>query len=249
MRYLIIFFTVVLYAYVGSFKEIKGGVELFRNGKTLTVHSGMGIDVNDTVFTHENAKAKIVFKDNTVITIGQNSTFKVKEYLYGGKPKARFGFLKGTFVSVTGKIGKIAPKRFKLETKNASIGIRGTTVFGEIYYSGDVIGCSSGAISVTKGGKTVLLKPGEMVGVFGSVVTKPIKTSVGYLKSIFSKLSLSRDEEAEFFSEVLNKNRASKNAEVTAKDAVPNKNLQPENGLTWGDYVIDNNIPFTCKKV
>jgi len=246
MRYLIIFFSIVLYASIGNIKELKGNVEILRNNNVIKATLNMGVETNDTVFTHEDSKAKIVFKDNTIITIGKNSTFKISEYLYGSKPKAKFNFLKGTFVSVTGKIGKIAPKRFKLQTKNASIGIRGTIVFGQIFYGGDVVGCSSGLISVAKGGKSVLVKPGEMVGVFGDTITSPLKASYGYLKSIFSSLKLSPADIKNFFPHFSNENNQSKVAvQNTEMNVTKTPKQLPE--LTWKDYKIDKRIPSLHK--
>ena len=246
MRFLILFFSVLLYASIGQIQEIKGKVDVLRSDKVIHAKKGFSVDVNDTVFTYQNSKAKIVFKDNTIITIGQNSTFKIKDYVYGKKPKARFSFLKGSFVSVTGKIGKIAPKRFKLETKNASIGIRGTIVFGQLYFGGDIVGCSSGLISVAKGGKTVLVKPGEMVGVFGNVLTKPLKVSYGYLKSVFNSLSLSPGEIKSFFGKIIpsfSYSNVSVNQKISAKE---NNESNISSNLSWENYKIEKlNTPKT----
>ena len=49
---------------------------------------------------------------------------------------------------VTGKIGKLAPERFKLKTVSATIGIRGTDFSGDIMDNREIIRCYSGAISV-----------------------------------------------------------------------------------------------------
>ncbi|MGB5918598.1 FecR family protein, partial [Arcobacter sp.] len=91
----------------------------------------------------------------TIITIGQNSTLNIFDYVYDESnpkdSKASFGFMKGSFKSITGKIGKINKERFKLKTKSASIGIRGTTIIG----NQQIIICTDGAISVTANGVTV----------------------------------------------------------------------------------------------
>jgi len=236
MRFLVIFLGVYLFGYIGYVSEAKGKVEVIRNKSVLSVKKGFKIEEKDSVKTYKNSKAKMVFKDNTVIIVGENSFFKVYEYLYGKKPKARFGFLRGTFLSVTGKIGKIAPKKFKLQTKNSSIGIRGTTVFGEIYYGGDIIGCSSGAIDVAEGKKNVFVKAGEAVGVFGSLITRPFRPAKGYVKEVAKKMSLDKKEEESFFARLF----ATSKKDVKTPQADIKKSDKEKNfTLTWDEYKIE----------
>jgi hypothetical protein len=250
MRFLIIFFSVFLFASVGKFTEIKGNVKVLRGQKNINAMINMPLEINDTVVTYDNSKAKIVFKDKTIITIGKNSVFKIKDYFYGKKPKAKFSFLKGTFISVTGKIGKIAPKRFKLETKNASIGIRGTIVFGKLYLSGDIIGCSKGVISVTKNGKTVLVKAGEMVGAFKNVITTPLKVSSSYLTHIANELYLSTIEIKSFFGLIFKGIKFEK-SNLKEKNKNSNKIKTVEYNkteLNWKNYLIERKHKAEHKK-
>jgi hypothetical protein len=203
MKFLVIFFSAIfLFANIGNITDIKGNVKIVRDQKTIKAKINFPINKTDTIYTYDNSKAKIVFKDKTVITIGKNSVFKIEEYFFGKKPKAKFNFLKGTFVSLTGKIGKIAPKRFKLNTKNASIGIRGTIVFGEINNKKDIIGCSQGLISVSNNNKIVLVKAGEMINTFKDQITKPMKIPNRYLKHIIGNLYLKKNEIKTFFGKV-----------------------------------------------
>jgi hypothetical protein len=249
MRFLMIFVSVFLFANVGNFKEIKGNVKVLRGNQHLKAKINMQLEVNDTVITYDNSKAKMIFNDKTIITIGKNSVFRIKDYVLGKKPKARFRFLKGTFISVTGKIGKIAPKRFKLETKNASIGIRGTIVFGKLYFSGDIIGCSQGLISVSKNGKSVLVKPGEMVGVFKNVITTPLEVSTSYLKYLFNEMSLSNVEIKSFFGLILKKESKNNNA-LTIKNEINMTDINETNKtiLNWNDYMIEKTRKVNNKK-
>jgi hypothetical protein len=233
MKFLVIFFSaILLFANVGNITDMKGDVKIVRNQKSIKANINIPLDINDTVVTYDNSKAKIVFKDNTIITIGKNSAFKIKEYFMGKKPKAKFNFLKGTFLSMTGKIGKIAPKRFKLETKNASIGIRGTIVFGEIYPTKDIIGCSKGLISVTKNGQTILVKEGKMIMAFENIITTPMKIPAKYLTHIISNLSLKKSDVKTFFNKVY-KPKSNKNIKSNLKNKLKtNSKIK----LTWDDY-------------
>ena len=75
---------------------------------------------------------------------------------------------KGLFRTITGKIGKIAPKKFKIKTKNATIGIRGTEIVIKASpIGGDKIACTRGAISVVSNftGKSVDVEAGKITEV------------------------------------------------------------------------------------
>jgi hypothetical protein len=255
MRFLIIFLGVFLFASIGHIKEIKGDVKVLRAQKTLKAYVNMPVEIKDTIITYGNSKAKIVFKDKTLITIGKDSVFKIKDYFLGKKPKANFSFLKGTFISVTGKIGKIAPKRFKLETKNASIGIRGTIVFGETFKKEDIIGCSEGLISVSKNGRSVLVSAGKMVKVFERVITPPVKIPASYVKHLISNLSLKKHEIKSFFKKIYKENIKSESikSKKVKKEKTKNKNINinqsftehKKSALKWNDYKRE----ATLKKV
>ncbi len=141
--------STVLYASIGKIVAVKGEVTVTRDAQVLKAVTGFELEEKDTLISKAKAKAQIIFNDKTVITIGKNSEFSIREYLFdGGTPKASFGITKGAFRAITGKIGKVAPDRFKLQTKTATIGIRGTQILGQIN-GDDKIACTQGAIRVT----------------------------------------------------------------------------------------------------
>jgi len=69
----------------------------------------------------------------------------------------------GFFKIVTGKIGKIAPERFKVKTKAATIGIRGTQFMASVQDEHETIACSKGALVVETQTKTFELPAGMML--------------------------------------------------------------------------------------
>jgi hypothetical protein len=144
-----------LFASIGQITALVGDVKISRDSNTILAKLGEKLEKNDVINSSKGSKAQITMNDNTIITIGQNSTLNIFDYVYDeSKPKdskASFGFMKGSFKSITGKIGKINKERFKLKTKSASIGIRGTTIIG----NQQIIICTDGAISVTANGVTV----------------------------------------------------------------------------------------------
>jgi len=140
----------------------EGKVNIIRKDRAIDAQKGMELLVSDVINTFERSKAKIIFEDNTVVTLGKNSRFALKEYLFGDeKSRTDFSFTKGFFQVVTGKIGKMAPERFKIKTRTSTIGIRGTTIEGFISRYEEVISCLSGAIWVEANGKRVDVNEGQ----------------------------------------------------------------------------------------
>jgi len=158
------------FASIGSVSLKKGVVSIQRGDSKIAAQNGTEILEKDSIETGKGSRVQIRFEDNTVISLGPLSEFKVEDYLYDEqKHKAKFGFAKGTFKAITGKIGKIAPQNFTLQTKTATIGIRGTIVVGALSDTGDVIGCLQGSIEVKplSGGTGVVVGAGKKTFVAG----------------------------------------------------------------------------------
>lgn len=121
-----------IFANVGKITAVKGEVSVLRDGGKTPAKSGFILKLQDKIVTQDKAKALVLFNDNTSITVGKSSTLSVNEFVMDLKKpsnsKTNFGFGKGVFRTITGKIGKINPSGFKIKTKSASIGIRGTTL-------------------------------------------------------------------------------------------------------------------------
>ncbi|OQX73954.1 MAG: hypothetical protein B6D59_04080 [Campylobacteraceae bacterium 4484_4] len=161
---LFMLFVITLFASetVGKISAMRGDATLIRETSKLPLHTGDTLQRGDTIETEAKTRLQIIFNDHTVISLGQRTTFRINDYLFDTKaPKADFSITRGVFKSITGKIGKIAPKHFKLHTKNATIGIRGTTVLGEITNRKEMIACSYGKIVVTTLKESVSLIRGE----------------------------------------------------------------------------------------
>ena len=137
-----------MFANIGTVVDVVGSSTLIREGKTINVIAKLELKEHDFIKTGNNAKVKMFFKDNTAVSLGQNTIFEIDKYFFTGKKDSQIKFkvLKGFFKTVTGKIGKIAPKRFKLQTKNATIGIRGTVFAAKVGNDADVVMCTDGRI-------------------------------------------------------------------------------------------------------
>lgn len=153
-------------AAIGKVSLVKGEGTLVRDGASSALQTGISLEQKDGVTTKTDSSAQLLFDDKTVITLGSNSDFSVQEYLNSSSnSKLKFKVNQGSFKSITGAIGKNAPKNFAIETKTATIGIRGTWIEGRIDPDGDWIACFRGEIAVRalKGGKVVNVEEGYKV--------------------------------------------------------------------------------------
>ncbi len=180
---LILLFSCHVFASVGSVSLLRGDADIFRDKQSLKAKNLMEILKQDEIQTAKKTKMQIRFRDDSIVTLGSSTTFKVDDYLLEEKDsKVELSIAKGAFKVITGKIGKLAPKRFKVKTLNAHIGIRGTIFVGEINLNNsqkDYITCLEGAIivSANNGSKQVVLKPGQMVviGASGNLHVKDVE--------------------------------------------------------------------------
>ncbi len=159
LLFIVFLFSNIAFAAIGTISSFKGSVEIQRESQIIRPSLGLNIEKNDTIHTKNNSNIIIKFNDNTIITVGKNSTLIIEEYIYDSNntinSKTNFNFLKGTFKSVTGIIGKIHPEKFKLRTKTANIGIRGTIIIA----NQEIVACTLGEIEVlTKQKKITLLE-------------------------------------------------------------------------------------------
>jgi hypothetical protein len=84
---------------------------------------------DDSLKTGADGSMSMIFRDDTMLSIGPNSELKVKDFQFSpGEEKLSFvaRLLRGTAACVTGIIGKLSPDAFRFETPVANIGIRGT---------------------------------------------------------------------------------------------------------------------------
>jgi hypothetical protein len=157
---------------IGTITALKGKADIKRGKSLLTAHLGDKLQEKDSVITRDSTKVQIIFKDETIITIGKNSNFSIAQYVYednNPKPSARFGLVRGAMRTITGKIGKIAPRRFTVKTTTTTIGIRGTnfTISGAGSQGQQKVYCTFGAVDVNvlSTGTTVKVPQGTFVAV------------------------------------------------------------------------------------
>ena len=115
------------WADIGSVTESSGTAVIKRGKDTIQIAKGTEVKTNDKVET-KNGKVKIVFKDDTNVTVTESSSLVIDDFVYDPKSGAGKLGLKaaaGTVRYVSGSIAK-DPKNVKINTPTAAIAVRGT---------------------------------------------------------------------------------------------------------------------------
>jgi hypothetical protein len=147
---LFLLLTLTTFADIGTIMVAKGDAQIKRANKLLPVKNGMDILKGDEIITKKKTRIQVMLNDDTVITIGPDSSFSFLDYFFDGSKKSTVKMQANRcfFRSVTGKIGKIAPKRFKVKTNLATIGIRGTDFSAQIGSTSSSYICNRGEITL-----------------------------------------------------------------------------------------------------
>jgi len=114
---------------VGSIKTVKGTALIVRQNQTLTARMGGKIFKNDSFKTGPDGALGMIFKDDTLLSLGPNTEVTINEFLFSpaeGKLSLVTRLIKGTVVYLSGVIAKLSPESVRFETPVGNVGIRGT---------------------------------------------------------------------------------------------------------------------------
>ena len=165
MKILVMLFllSITLFASIGSISMLKGKATVTRSGDVLKARTGDRIEEGDTINTFARSRMQIILNDDTITTFGQNTEYIFDSYDANDDPHANMTLTRGFLRTITGRIGKVAPNRFTLKTRNSLIGIRGT---GWITYVNENVEntlCFKGAITVETPDETFDVPAGNML--------------------------------------------------------------------------------------
>lgn len=163
-------------AAVGKIANIIGQAEILRDNKTIPVAKDTPVFESDTLVTHEKTAVKMLFTDGSSVVAFQNTKTKIIEYKYTKKEGGNT--LKSTVDVAVGKMRAFVKNQdntkvdAKFETPNAVMGIRGTTLVGEVANGKSSFDMIEGSAEITNKltGKQVLATPGKSTDIAGSVI-------------------------------------------------------------------------------
>lgn len=113
----------------GFVKTLKGDATIIRENKNIDVKIGTAIYEKDIIKTSHGSTLGLIFKDNTLISLGSKTTYIVEEYEFNPEQKKEkfiSRLKKGSIACLTGLMSKVNKDAMKIKVKTASMGIRGT---------------------------------------------------------------------------------------------------------------------------
>ena len=141
-------------------QEAIGTAEVVRNevtrgavGRTSPLNAGDNVVRRETVATGRDSAAKIVFVDQTNLSLGPQARIVLDEVVFAGQPsggRAVLNLAEGAFHFVSGRLAK---ENYEIRTGVATIGIRGTmfSVLAQrgrtivTLEQGEIVACARGA--------------------------------------------------------------------------------------------------------
>ena len=113
----------------GSIKTVKGTAVIVRQNQTHPARVGEKIFKNDSFKTGPDGAMGMIFKDDTLLSLGPNTEVTINEFLFSpgeGKLSLVTRLIKGTVAYLSGIIAKLSPESVRFETPVGNVGIRGT---------------------------------------------------------------------------------------------------------------------------
>ena len=122
----------------GTVLQIRGAAFANHRESSDNLSKGMPVSIGDRIVTGRNTRVALQMTDGALLTLGADTEFVINDYRYS--PQAQQGsasleLIRGAFRAVSGAIGKLKERDFKVKTAVGIIGIRGTDFWGGFYFS------------------------------------------------------------------------------------------------------------------
>ena len=120
---------------IGKIKTLNGGATITREGHPSPATVGTNVFQADTVTTAADGKVGMTFIDNSMMSLGPNSTLSLDKFRFDSTTyEGEFGssLKRGTLAAVSGRIAKQTPEAMRIQTPSAILGVRGTEFFVKV---------------------------------------------------------------------------------------------------------------------
>ncbi len=167
-------------------------VDVKADGTSKLLSVGSIVDEGDTIETRKDTYTRIKFNDGGELVLRPDSQLTINSYHFKPDEPAKdnmlLSLIKGGLRSVTGLLGKRNPKKEKVDTVTATVGIRGThfgllmcqndcgdipTVSGRVPANGLHLDVAAGAILVSNRAGQQIFTAGQF-GFVANAATLPI---------------------------------------------------------------------------
>lgn len=158
----------------GEITRLVGGAFAFVEERSRNLEPGGRLEAGERILTAPGARVGIRFVDGTEVTLGGLTDFQVQRYEFDARARrgeALFSLVRGVFRAVTGELGTLPNRPFRVTTPLATIGIRGTDFWGEqsaklmqlalLDGAGVIVENRFGRVEITNPGDGTLVAPGK----------------------------------------------------------------------------------------
>jgi hypothetical protein len=118
-------------AAVGRIKIASGSVFVVRASGLLPAQAGQVLFEADGLRTGPDGRIGITLNDDTRVSLGPSSEVRLDRFVYA-PGEGQLGFVlrmvRGVAAYVSGRIARLSPDSIRLETPQAIVGVRGTTL-------------------------------------------------------------------------------------------------------------------------
>jgi hypothetical protein len=129
------------------------------SGQRRRLVEGGAVYPGDVVETGQTTQAVLAFRDDSKVTVGSVSRFRVDSFVFdrqqAGEGRFLVSLLKGSVRAITGLIGKANNRNVSFSTSTATIGIRGTEFLARC------TGACAGEAATPNDGLTVYMYEGQ----------------------------------------------------------------------------------------
>jgi hypothetical protein len=126
-----------------------------REGVTVPLTAGMELKSGDVLRTATGARAYLMLAEGSRVKLGEAAQFTI--YSQSLQPQKYFrgalDVLTGAFRFTTGKLSKARSRDLAIRVGTATIGIRGTDLWGRTDADGDMVALLEGRIQITRAGQ------------------------------------------------------------------------------------------------
>lgn len=168
---------------VGTVATVEGSAEVRRADTWSPATAGTAVHVGDVIRTGQPGRVRVVFQDDSVLNVGDNSQLGIDEQVFdpsAGAPRSLMRLLQGKVRALVSEYYQQTGAAYEIETATAVSGVRGTefvvTYSPELALT-EVVGIS-GRIAVhsvlDRATRGVYITAGELAAVRkGRFPTKP----------------------------------------------------------------------------
>ena len=227
---------------VGAVAALEGTAEVPRGGALTPLAAGDVVQLGDHVRTAAASRAKLLFRDDSVLTLAESSELVVDEQVAGAAPTTSFSLLLGKVRAIVNDRYSAKGAEFEVKSPTAIAGVRGTSFIAGYDKGSDetqIVGLEHTTVvrsaADPNGNKKVMVGPGQSTTIKrGSMPSLPIKLPDAQIRTLTGQTTAKGQGN--------NKGGA---ANTTAEPRVPRR--EGERVETPAGRVVDQPIPIIKK--